>query len=314
MDRNPKFCFNAQMKDFEKMVGFSKAYIFSASVIILMLIAYVFFGKTFMGDIIAYLYPALASWRAIKQPSPDNRRQWLTYWVIFGMCSLCEKFLHFLVSWIPLYFFIRLGFLIWCYHPKTLGASVVYGATRPHLLQLLPASTAAPSTKAKAGGAKKSGGAGEAAPAPSASTVSAGTLNVTVVAAENLPVMELFSGTSDPYCLLRMDPPAGEKRAPRGVEKISYKTTCKPKTLSPSWNERIVLKPLESLDGKLVVTVMDKQSVGMDDFIGKVEVKLSSLPKNSVEEAWLTLTDPENMNEKGVSGEIHLKLELDVSS
>ena len=49
--------------------------------------------------------------------------------------ALTEQAADFLISWIPMYFFIKVAFLVWCYHPVTQGAKPIYGGLiKPFLL------------------------------------------------------------------------------------------------------------------------------------------------------------------------------------
>lgn len=43
-----------------------------------------------------------------------------------------------LLSAIPFYFWVKLGFMVWCYHPVTRGASVVYKLVEPIRDEIMP--------------------------------------------------------------------------------------------------------------------------------------------------------------------------------
>ncbi|GMH73185.1 hypothetical protein TrRE_jg9765 [Triparma retinervis] len=89
-----------------------------------------------------FVYPAYASFKAIDSADPNDDTQWLTYWVVFAVFSIIESAASILVSWIPFYFFLKLSFLIWLYHPSTLGAVVVYtGVIRPYVLPYMGTET-----------------------------------------------------------------------------------------------------------------------------------------------------------------------------
>ena len=66
------------------------------------------------------------SFKAIDSGNPSDDTQWLTYWVVFGFCSIIEGAASFIIGWIPMYFFFKVAFFIWLYHPSFLGAGVVY--------------------------------------------------------------------------------------------------------------------------------------------------------------------------------------------
>lgn len=71
---------------------------------------------------------------------PDDATQWLTYWVVFSSLTVVESAAGFMVSWIPMYFFVKTGFVVWLYHPMTKGAELVFKqAVRPLIMPYLEA-------------------------------------------------------------------------------------------------------------------------------------------------------------------------------
>jgi receptor expression-enhancing protein 5/6 len=50
----------------------------------------------------------------------------LTYWVCFGAFNIVDQFAGVILRFIPFYYFLKLGFLVYLFHPQTLGASKVY--------------------------------------------------------------------------------------------------------------------------------------------------------------------------------------------
>jgi receptor expression-enhancing protein 5/6 len=83
-------------------------------------------GVKLVSDLVAFLYPAYASFKAIDSASPEDDAQWLTYWVVFSFFSVIENSLWFIVGWIPMYFVLKISFFLWLYHPNFLGAGAVY--------------------------------------------------------------------------------------------------------------------------------------------------------------------------------------------
>merc|ERR1712216_113951 len=70
--------------------------------------------------------PGLHSFTAIESKSKDDDTQWLTYWVVYGVFNILEHAMAFIVAMIPYYGLFKMGFLIFCYHPSTMGATQVY--------------------------------------------------------------------------------------------------------------------------------------------------------------------------------------------
>ena len=101
-------------------------YFFVAIVSLFSVIIYSLGGGELISDLFAFAYPAYMSFKAIDTPDKVDDVQWLTYWVVFAMFSIVESVMNFLVSWIPFYFVIKCAFFLWMYHPKFMGASLVY--------------------------------------------------------------------------------------------------------------------------------------------------------------------------------------------
>ena len=74
-------------------------------------------------SLIAFTYPAIQSIRSLEEK--QNQEKWLTYWVVYGVFNIVEFFSDILLSWFPLYFFIKTAFLIWCMAPIKLNGSII---------------------------------------------------------------------------------------------------------------------------------------------------------------------------------------------
>ena len=60
-------------------------------------------GAKLVSDLVGFVYPAYASFKAIDSDDPNDDTQWLTYWVVFACSSIVETAANFLISWIPFY-------------------------------------------------------------------------------------------------------------------------------------------------------------------------------------------------------------------
>ena len=95
-----------------------------------------------VSDLFAFAYPAYMSFKAIDSPDPTDDTQWLTYWVVFALCSITESIVGFMIELIPFYYMIKIGyvstftngehvcltfirFFLWLYHPKFCGAGLI---------------------------------------------------------------------------------------------------------------------------------------------------------------------------------------------
>lgn len=113
-------------------------YFFFVISLIISFLLYIIGGPKLISDLVAVIYPAYQSFKAIDSKDRGDDVQWLMYWVVFSLVSLFETIGMWLLDMIPFYFFIKVCFFVWLYHPKFLGAELVYiGLVRPHLMPYL---------------------------------------------------------------------------------------------------------------------------------------------------------------------------------
>ncbi|NXJ93651.1 RASL1 protein, partial [Corythaixoides concolor] len=104
------------------------------------------------------------------------------------------------------------------------------------------------------------------------------------------------SGSSDPYCVVKVD------------DEVVARTATVWKSLTPFWGEEYTLR-LPHGFRTFAVYVLDEDTIGQDDVIGKVSLsrqQISAEPRGV--DGWLSLApvDPD----KEVQGEIHLELRV----
>ena len=123
-----------------KATGARKEYIALGGVALPFLFLLLMGGANFIVDLVAYLYPAYASVRAIESEGTDDDTQWLTYWLVFSLFKLMEGVMDSILHYIPFYFILKIVFLVWCFYPGTDGALIVYShAIKPNIVPLLGA-------------------------------------------------------------------------------------------------------------------------------------------------------------------------------
>ncbi len=83
-------------------------------------------GNTYITCLLGVAYPCFMSFLALESDGADDDKQWLTYWVVFGLFNILDQFAGFILTFIPFYFFIKLCFLVWLFHPASQGATVIY--------------------------------------------------------------------------------------------------------------------------------------------------------------------------------------------
>merc|ERR1712070_1072023 len=80
----------------------------------------------FICDIVGFVPPTIMSFKAIESNKASETRHLLTYWVVFVFLSLVEIFGSVIIYWVPYYYFMKLIFLVYAFHPDTKGAETVY--------------------------------------------------------------------------------------------------------------------------------------------------------------------------------------------
>ncbi|XP_061905579.1 rasGAP-activating-like protein 1 [Entelurus aequoreus] len=116
-----------------------------------------------------------------------------------------------------------------------------------------------------------------------------------IVEGRNLPAKDV-SGTSDPYCIIKVD------------NEVVARTATVWKNLNPFWGEEYTLH-LPMGFHSLSFHVMDEDTIGHDDVIGKISLTKEAIGSQAKGlDSWINLTrvDPD----EEVQGEIHLSLHL----
>jgi receptor expression-enhancing protein 5/6 len=105
--------------ELEKQTGVDKFYIFCVGALLAGILLFVVGGEELVVGLVGFIYPAYMSFKAINTPGTGDDTQWLTYWVVYAFFNLTESITDLLLSWIPFYFFFKIAFLVWSYHPST---------------------------------------------------------------------------------------------------------------------------------------------------------------------------------------------------
>ena len=82
--------------------------------------------SSYVTCLVGVLCPTYMSLKAIESPEDDDDKQFLTYWVVYGVFSVIDIFTAFLIKVIPFYYTIKLMFLIWLFMPNFKGAVYIY--------------------------------------------------------------------------------------------------------------------------------------------------------------------------------------------
>lgn len=85
------------------------------------------FGLTYyVCNLVGFVYPAYASFKALETKEADDDVQWLTYWVVHSVFATMDAVLGNTLGWIPLFYEMKLLFIIWMIVPQFKGAKVLY--------------------------------------------------------------------------------------------------------------------------------------------------------------------------------------------
>ncbi|KAG2780911.1 hypothetical protein JG687_00002192 [Phytophthora cactorum] len=127
--------------ELEKQTGVDKFYIFCVGALLAGILLFVVGGEELVVGLVGFIYPAYMSFKAINTPGTGDDTQWLTYWVVYAFFNLTESVTDLVLSWIPFYFFIKIAFLVWTYHPSTKGSNLIYNTlikpyVAPHVGQI----------------------------------------------------------------------------------------------------------------------------------------------------------------------------------
>ncbi|XP_065602902.1 receptor expression-enhancing protein 3 isoform X1 [Cyrtonyx montezumae] len=72
------------------------------------------------------LYPAYYSYKAVKTKNVKEYVRWMMYWIVFALYTVTETITDLTISWFPLYYELKIAFVIWLLSPYTRGASLMY--------------------------------------------------------------------------------------------------------------------------------------------------------------------------------------------
>lgn len=73
------------------------------------------------------LYPAYASYKAVRTKNVKEYVKWMMYWIVFALFTCAETFTDVFFSfWFPFYYEIKIVLVLWLLSPATKGSSILY--------------------------------------------------------------------------------------------------------------------------------------------------------------------------------------------
>ena len=106
-----------QIRDLARQLGVESGVLLGVGGVVALIIILIVFGATILTLTITVLYPAFKSIQAIESSAKDDDKEWLTYWIIFGIFTLLDEFCGCLLNLIPYYYWVRLIFFVVLFAP-----------------------------------------------------------------------------------------------------------------------------------------------------------------------------------------------------
>lgn len=110
----------------EEKTGVKRSYIVLGLVAFFLSFILFGFGAGPLCNLVGFVYPLYASFKALQTSDKTDDTQWLTYWMVYGFFELVESFTDFFLFWIPFYYLFKILFLLWCFLPQFHGADFLY--------------------------------------------------------------------------------------------------------------------------------------------------------------------------------------------
>ncbi|TPX51201.1 hypothetical protein SeLEV6574_g00424 [Synchytrium endobioticum] len=122
--------------ELERKTKVPKTYLFGGAGGVLAILIFFNVWGNLLTNLIGFVYPAYASFKAIESSNKEDDVQWLTYWVVFGLLNVLEFFTDILLFWIPFYYTCKTALILYLLLPQFQGAAFLYQKfIRPTLLK-----------------------------------------------------------------------------------------------------------------------------------------------------------------------------------
>ena len=74
--------------------------------------------------------------KAIEKKDDEQKKVWLTYWIVFGLLTSVDDVFGFILDFIPGFYALRFIVYIWMFYPRAdNGAEIIYRYIKPELLK-----------------------------------------------------------------------------------------------------------------------------------------------------------------------------------
>ena len=114
------------LNDLSKKVGLKPNVLLGGLMLFVVILIALNFGACILTSSVGFLYPAYMSFKAIESRGSQDDTQWLTFWVVYAVCTIFDPLLNAVLYFIPFYYLFKLAFYIYLFHPKSRGAETIY--------------------------------------------------------------------------------------------------------------------------------------------------------------------------------------------
>ncbi len=115
------------VKDIADKIGIKAGQLALAVIGFLSLFVVFEYGTYWITFAIGFLYPAYMTFKTVESiENVQDDKLWLCYWVVFSITNVLDRFLNTILAIIPFYSFLKIGFIVWLFHPRARGALVIY--------------------------------------------------------------------------------------------------------------------------------------------------------------------------------------------
>merc|ERR1711879_259592 len=93
----------AQMKQLGVPAEIKVVHVLAAGCCLFLLMVYLFSGMRAITNLVAFVYPAWETLKALRTPDKKDDTKWLTYWVFYAVVQVMESITDLFFFWVPMY-------------------------------------------------------------------------------------------------------------------------------------------------------------------------------------------------------------------
>ena len=114
-----------QMKLIQEKTGIKGSFVIFGLILSVIFVYFNIFDSI-ITNLVGTLYPAFWTIKSLEQNIVEEQKKWLTYWVVFGSFIILDMSSVIISKFIPIYFVLKILFLIWLFMPGSNGCTIVY--------------------------------------------------------------------------------------------------------------------------------------------------------------------------------------------